>query len=63
MDGETIGIVGAGITGACTANYLSRRSDRRVVVFEPSEVAAETTAKSADVSAFGPATQRHTGRC
>ncbi|SDY25541.1 NAD(P)/FAD-dependent oxidoreductase [Halobellus clavatus] len=47
MAGETIGIVGAGITGACTANYLSRRSDRRVVVFERDEVAAETTAKSA----------------
>lgn len=47
MAGETIGIVGAGITGACTANYLSRRSDRRVVVFERDEVAAETTGKSA----------------
>ncbi|MFB6250774.1 MAG: NAD(P)/FAD-dependent oxidoreductase [Halobellus sp.] len=47
MTGETIGIVGAGITGACTAYFLSQRSDRRVVVFERDEVAAETTAKSA----------------
>ncbi|MFC6873206.1 NAD(P)/FAD-dependent oxidoreductase [Halobellus marinus] len=47
MTEGTIGIVGGGITGVCTAYYLSKRSDRRVVVFESDEVAAETTAKSA----------------
>jgi sarcosine oxidase subunit beta len=50
--GGPIGIVGGGITGASVAYHFATRSERRVVVFERGELAAETTAKSAGYVGF-----------
>jgi len=52
VNGTDIAVVGGGIAGASVAWHLSERTDRRVVVYERGEVAAETTAKSAAFFGF-----------
>lgn len=49
--GPDIAVIGAGIAGASVGAHLGSRTDRSITIFERSEIATETTARS--VALFG----------
>ena len=52
MTGETIGIIGGGITGASVAYHLADATERDVVVLEQDSLVSKTTSKSAAYVGF-----------